>query len=54
MRLNLDRREAVKLVLLLNAALSNPEISPEYKTIRDKIKAAVEKHDQKMIRMKNY
>ena len=45
MRITLDRREAVKLLLLLDDAMNDDSISKEYEVIRFKIKEAVDKWD---------
>ena len=49
MKITLDRREAVKLLLLLDDAL-NSDVAEEYEVIRFKIKDAVDKWDNQHLK----
>lgn len=49
MKITLDRREAVKLLLLLDDAL-NGDVAKEYEVIRFKIKDAVDKWDNQHLK----
>lgn len=45
MQITLDRREAVKLLLLLDDAMTTEGVAEEYGVIRFKIKEAVDRWD---------
>lgn len=50
MRITLDRREAIKLLLLIDDAMNDDSISKEYEVIRFKIKEAVDKWDNEHLK----
>lgn len=52
MKITLDRREAVKLLILLDCAIANDQIpiAKEFSVIRFKIKEAVDKWDNQHLR----
>ena len=49
MKITLDRREAIKLLLLLDEALGG-DVAQEYEVIRLKIKEAVDKWDNQHLK----
>ena len=49
MKITIDRREAVKLLLLLDDAM-NGDVAQEYAVIRQKIKDAVDKWDNQHLK----
>ena len=50
MKITLDRREAVRLLVLLDDAMNDDSVATEYDVIRFKIKEAVDKWDNQHLK----
>ena len=50
MKITIDRREAVKLLLILDDAMNDDAVAKEYDVIRFKIKEAVDKWDNQHLK----